>query len=338
MKFRISSMLITWILLFAGCLQVIGNNSKETKHQQIKMDKLNSILEEEGSFMFFEESGSPEKRRFYRDWSDQTEKARLELIEDNHFDVEVLLPGDGSPACRLLLPEFIYAKELKTINKVHTYSASWKKSGDELQGIISLDQGVGCSLWLKPSKEGVLIKISIKNNSPKTLRNVQVNICAGVNHLPNVRGADWCNRDFMPDSVPLDRTAQGMYWYQVVTPERLKAWLPAKNWILMHPHTENPLPDSKDLYRHKVSQTNKSLGCAVMSANGEELFYQIWDTGHSRYQTPFAGNACMHLIPQVSKKLLPGETVTIEGMAGIFRGGWEELAVEFDKFIHADKK
>jgi hypothetical protein len=223
---------------------------------------------------------------------------------------------------------------LKNISKVHTYKASWEKSADEIHGVLSLDQGVECNLWLKPLKGGVLIKISIKNISKETIRDVRVNICAGINHLPNSSGVDWCNRDFLPDSVPLDRTAQGKYWYQTVTPERLKAWLPGKGWILMHPHPGNPKPDSKNLYLHKISKINKSLGCAVISTDGSKYFYQVWKTDHARFQTPFAGNACMHLIPQVAKKLSPGEIAMIEGMAGIFKGSWEELDIEFKKFIH----
>ena len=67
--------------------------------------------------------------------------------------------------------------------------------------------------------------------------------------------------------------------------------------------------------------------------DGKKLFYQVWKAGHSLYQSPFAGNACMHLIPQVAGELLPGETATIEGRAGIFEGTREELSAEFKKFI-----
>ena len=102
----------------------------------------------------------------------------------------------------------------------------------------------------------------------------------------------------------------------------------------MHPRPENPEPVSENLYWHVESQTDNSLGCAVMSTDEKKLFYQVWKTGHSRHQSPFAGNACMHLIPQIAKELPPGKTATIEGKAGIFEGTWEELNAEFNKFIH----
>ena len=260
--------------------------------------------------------------------------ARLILNYDEHFDVDVILPGESSPACRLLLPESIYGEGLEAILGVHTYPAVWKESGDELQGSVSLDQGVECGLWMKPSAEGVLMKISIKNTSQSTYRDVRVDICASMSHLPNTDNADWSNRDFLPDSVPLDRTLQGKYWYSVVTPEKLKAWTPGGDWIVMHPRPENPEPDPEDLYWHVMSKTDNNPGCAVLSMDGKKLFYQVWRTGHSRYQSPFAGNACMHLLPQVAEELPPGETATIEGRAGFFDGTREELADEFNKFIN----
>ena len=91
--------------------------------------------------------------------------ARLFLNYENHYALDVILPGDSSPACRLLLPEHIYGEGLKAIGKVHTYPAVWKESGNEFQGSLSLDQGVECGLWLKPTDGGVFMKISIKNTS-----------------------------------------------------------------------------------------------------------------------------------------------------------------------------
>jgi len=260
--------------------------------------------------------------------------ARLILNNGNRYDLEVILPGKSVPACRLLLPEHIYAEGLEELSIVHTLAAEWEESGDELQGSLVLDQGVECGLWLKPTSEGVSMKISIKNRSQNTYRNVRVNICAGLSHLPNAINIDWANRDFLPDSVPLDRDLQGKYWYSMVTPKRLKAWTPNKDWIVMHLKPENPEPDSENLYWHALSQTDNSMGCAVISSDGEKLFYQVWKTEHSRHQSPFAGNACMHLIPQVAEELPPGKTATIEGKAGIFEGSWEELAAEFKKFIY----
>ncbi len=253
---------------------------------------------------------------------------------DGRYDVDVILPGTSSPACRLLLPEIIYGEGLKEIRSVHTYEADWNESGTELQGSLLLDQGVECDLWLKPAPEGVLIKISIINRSQNTYRNVRVDICAALTHLPNTDNMDWSNRDFLPVSVPLDRDLQGRYWYSVVTPGRLKAWTPDRDWIVMHLKSENPEPDSENLYWHALSPTDNSMGCAVISSDKEKFFYQVWKTEHSRHQSPFAGNACMHLVPQVAKELPPGKTATIEGKAGFYEGTWEGLAAEFRNFIY----
>ncbi len=359
MKSRISILLFLVILLYAECQQLMGSNLRSGKHLQGNLPSIeiessmfnevfysfenwhshlnliaqqeNALIKKGDSIIHIPSVSIPiESTPLYK--KNNTRKAKLKLI-DNNFDIEVILPGKTFPAFRLLLPEYIYTKELEDITKVHTYTASWQKSADEIQGVFSLDQGIECKLWLKPLKEGVLTRISIKNISQKTLSDVRINICAGINHLPNSSGADWCNRDFLPDSVPLERTAQGKYWYQMVTPERLKAWQPGEKWIFMHPHPENPYPDLDNLYLHEISQTDNYLGCAVMSTNGKKLFYMLWDTDYAQYQTPFAGNACMHLLPLIAKELKPGKTATIEGKVGIFEGTWDELSSEFNNIV-----
>lgn len=262
--------------------------------------------------------------------------AKLIFDYGNHFDVDVVLPGDISPACRLLL-EHIHVDGMRDINGIHTRAATWKQSGDELEGSLSLGQGVECTLRLKPTADGVSIRVSLKNTSKDTCRDVRLNICANLCRLPRTHKVEWSNRDFIPESVPLDRTQHGKHWYCVVTPKKLRAWTPGKGWIFMHTQPDNPDQNPKNLYSHVVSKTDDSLGCAVMSVDGKKLFYQVWKAGHSQHQSPFAGNACMHLRPQIAEELAPGMTATIEGTAGIFEGTWEQMAAEFQKFTQPRK-
>ena len=259
--------------------------------------------------------------------------AKLILDHGDRFDVDVILPGERSPAFRLLLPESIYGTGMEPINGIHSRRATWERADQELRGSLSLEQGVKCSLGLKPTGDGVWIRISVRNDSPETYRDVRLDICANLCRLPRTDGMEWSNRDFIPESVPLDRTEQGKYWYSVVTPHGLKAWTPDRGWIGMHARPESPEAIPEDLYWRVVSQTDNSLGCAVSSSDGRKLFYQVWRTDHSRHQSPFAGNACMHLRPQVAEEIPPGKEAAVEGKAGIFEGTWEELAAEFENFI-----
>jgi hypothetical protein len=265
-----------------------------------------------------------------------SEKAMPILNMGNRYDVELILPGQSTPSCRLLLPEHITAEGMEELRVIHTQEAAWTRSGDDQQGTLLFDRIVECGLSLKPGPESLHIEISLKNESQVTYKDIRVNICAGLSHLPNAGNVDWSNRDFIPGSIPLDRELQGKYWYRVVTPERLRAWIPEGDWSLMHLKPEQPEPDSADLYYHEVSSTDRSLGCAVRSTDGNEFFYMVWKAEKSHHQSPFAGNACMHLIPQVADQLLPGEVATIVGKAGFFKGTREELAQEFRTFLDRD--
>lgn len=270
---------------------------------------------------------------------EKNESKSAKLIRDfgTNFDIDVILPGESTPAFRLLAPEAVYGDGMEKVGGVHMRAATWTESGGELEGTLKLGEAAECTLWLKPTADGALMKISIKNTSEDTYKDVRLDICANLCRLPRSHKVEWSNRDFLAESVPLDRTQQGAYWYRELTPTKLKAWRPGKGWIIMHARPDNPEPDPKQPYWRVVSETDDSFGCAVMSVDGKKLFYQIWRTDRSHHQSPFAGNACMHLKPQIAKTLAPGQAATIEGKAGIFQGTWNEMATEFTKFIQPEE-
>jgi len=262
------------------------------------------------------------------------------LIRDfgTNFDLDVILPGESTPAFRLLAPEAIYGDGMEAFHGVHMRPATWTESANELEGTLKLGDAAECTLWLKPTADGALMKISIKNTSQNTYRDVRLDSCANLCRLPKTHNVEWSNRSFIPERVPLDRTQQGAYWYRELTPTKLKAWRPGTGWVIMHARPDNPEPDPNNPYWRVVSETDNSFGCAVASLDAKKLFYQVWRADRSRHQSPFAGNACMHLKPQICKELAPGRTATIQGKAGIFQGTWDELAAEFQRFVQPEEE
>ena len=271
---------------------------------------------------------------------EKNESKSAKLIRDfgTNFDIDVILPGESTPAFRLLAPEAIYGDGMEKVGGVHMRPATWTESGDELEGTLKLGEAVECALRLKPTADGTLMRITIKNTSEDTYKDVRLDICANLCRLPRSHKVEWSNRDFIPESVPLDRTQHGKHWYSVVTPTKLKAWRPGKGWVIMHERPDNPEPDPNNPYWRVVSETDDSFGCAVMSQDGKKLFYQVWRAERSHHQSPFAGNACMHLKPQIAKTLAPGQVATIQGKAGIFEGTWEQMAAEFEKFVQVEEE
>jgi len=70
----------------------------------------------------------------------------------------------------------------------------------------------------------------------------------------------------------------------------------------------------------------------ALSHDGKSLFYQAWNAP-SYYLAPCHGNACMHLLPVVGRRLAPQESASIHGAAGIFRGSRQELAARLQKLL-----
>ena len=57
----------------------------------------------------------------------------------------------------------------------------------------------------------------------------------------------------------------------------------------------------------------------------------MWNTDCYYFNT-IPGNACMHLVPVVTKKLAPGAEAEIKGAIGFFEGSREKLAERMKTF------
>lgn len=250
--------------------------------------------------------------------------AEILLDHGDRADVDLAIEG-SAPALRLLLPEAILADGLDPVGGVHGVAGSWVRSERAIQGWIRPRPDVACLVRLEPLERDVRIAIAVKNLSRKSWTDVRLDLCANLCRLPKTWKVAWSNRDFIPERIPLDRDAQGRYWYREATPRRLEAWDPDRGWIQMHPRPESPEPPENP-YQAELSESDRSLACAIPSLDGKRFAYMAWRARRSRHQSPFSGNACMHLRPQVAASLAPGESATLFGAAGIFEGTREDLA------------
>ncbi|MBI4605413.1 MAG: hypothetical protein HY721_25900 [Planctomycetes bacterium] len=252
-------------------------------------------------------------------------RASVDLDHGDRADVDVTPAGAPSPAVRLLLPEAIHAEGMAPAGGVHTVPGSWVSSVDAVQGILRPHPGVECIVRIETGAREVLVLLTIKNTSSKPYADVRADVCANLCRLPRTWKTEWSNRSFIPEAVPLLREQQGLYWYREATPGRLEAWSPQDGWQAMRPPPDasSPLPGPYDA---ELSARDTSLACAIPSLDGKTFFYQAWAAKRGRHQSPFRGNACMHLRPQVAERLEPGESATLRGAAGIFAGTKEELA------------
>ncbi|MBI4586410.1 MAG: hypothetical protein HY717_20565 [Planctomycetes bacterium] len=256
---------------------------------------------------------------------------RIALDHGDRADVDATIGEAPAPSFRLLLPEAVLAEGKPLASGVHTAAGAWIEAKGAWQGAIRPGEAVECAVRLEPRRGDVLIAILVKNVSARAFEDVRVDLCANLCRLPKTWEKEWSNRDFIPASVPLNRDEQGKYWYRELTPRRLKAWSPEEGWIEMHPRPEQADRLPENPYEAQLGAGDRSLACAVPSLDGKRFFYQAWAAKRSRHQSPFSGNACMHLRPQVAERLEPGELAVLLGAAGVFAGGAEDLARHFEK-------
>ena len=255
----------------------------------------------------------------------QGKTARIVQFEPNTSYFDVFVDGGGFG---LLLPEVIEADGLYRPT-LHTIRGTWKQSAEGVEGTFSRPEEFDIAVKIQPRVDEVLMSMTVKNTSQRPLKNVRANVCTPVNCLRKNGG--WANENFVPATVEPDRYVHGKYWYRKVTPKRLHAWTTDQGWVGMHAFPDDPDPGKVARYFHRVSHGDTTRACAVPSLDGKFLFYQLWDTP-SKHQSPFHGNACMHLRPFVASVLEPGQSATIRGLTGITTGSREELTEKIQSF------
>lgn len=229
----------------------------------------------------------------------------------------------------MLLPEFIHVEgQIRSDETpfVHTISGRWEREGEVLCGRLRAHGTFGVQVLIREHDGGIRTQVRVKNIGDAALPGVSLNICAGVSHLPGRPG--WSNRDFIAGEVPLERSAQGRFWYEAVTPRGLKV-LTSHRWEGIHPNPSQPSAEGVENYGASPTEDDGAIACAAASMDGESLLYQCWSSP-GRWLPPFPGNACMHLLPKLVDLLQAGEEARVDGAVGIFDGGWEALALSIE--------
>ncbi len=244
----------------------------------------------------------------------------------NCSDFDVTLTGDNDPSFRVLLPEAIRAKGLDH-GGLHTVPGIWDREENGIKGCFQVADALEISVLIEAHIHNIHVTLTLRNMGCHDIKDVWTDICASLNHLPGDPG--WCNRRFLP-SVILDRTLQGQYWFEHLTPHRLLALTDA-GWVPMHPYPERPDASRVPLYSFVPSEKSDARACAVQSPDGEAYFFQAW-SGSCRYCTPCPGNACMHLMPLVAQSLGPEASASIYGMVGIHFGDQKSLVEKLGRF------
>ena len=244
-------------------------------------------------------------------------------------DFDVTPDGMPGPAFRVLLPEWIQGKGIRHKGLFHIVPGIWSKTSHGLHGVFSVDRQLELAVGVEPHGTAVLVTLGVRNIGDIELRDLWADVCTSLNHLPGNPG--WSNAAYLGDAK-LDRSEQGRYWYNTVTPRRLQAFT-ARGWIPMHPAPDAPDADMSPMYRFDPSKAADAFACAVESPDGSEFCFQAWDTP-CRYCTPCSGNACMHLKPFLTDFMKPRTSATIRGMIGIHRGNRAGLEANLEAIAH----
>jgi hypothetical protein len=246
----------------------------------------------------------------------------------NCSDFDVTITGSEKPSFRILLPEWIRGVGLQHQGLCHVIPGIWHEKERGMHGAYSVNEQLQVEVEIEARDTEILAKLEVRNCGGSHIQDMWLNVCTAVNHLPGDPG--WSNSDFLP-SLPLDRTIQGRYWYEHVTPHRLFA-LTSSGLIPMHPHPDNPDASNVPLYSFVSSKDADALACAVQSVGGKTYCFQAW-SNLSRYCTPCPGNACMHLEPFLAKTLFPNDSASIYGLAGIHQGDSASLSTRITEFF-----
>ncbi len=100
-------------------------------------------------------------------------------------DFDVTLPGDQSPAFRLLAPEHLTGQGITARRLLHTISGRWTVSPQRLDGAFNAGPDVRMAVRMEPRASEARVTVTVTNTGQQEFRNVCVNVCANLNRLPS---------------------------------------------------------------------------------------------------------------------------------------------------------
>jgi hypothetical protein len=234
------------------------------------------------------------------------------------LDFDFVLPGEASPACRLLAPETIAVATdvpggFRAIPRgtMHTIPGRLAREGGAVTVEHTFANVMTSRTMLRPRKTYVEVELTIRNLSEYTWHNVRAEFCLGFNRLP--AKSPWSNQVFFP-GVPLDRDVQGALWFGRISPHRLEYYSNGR-WLPLHPNPGDPDPARYPAYNQPFSGLRPASIVALEPQADQPQMFLLFGAP-AEVREPFKGNACMHLIPQLAQTLAPGDSATVRGKAG----------------------
>jgi len=236
-------------------------------------------------------------------------------------DFDILLEEQLTPSFRVLVPERILGNGVVYDGFFHTIPGNWREEDGIVRGDFAVANQLVIDVAIEPGQTDISVVLGVTNTAAAGMSDVHADICAGLNHLPG--DPAWCNEYFIPPVVPLDRDAQGLYWYEKLTPGKLFA-LTKQGWVATHPSPNEPNAEKIPPDALRPSDAWDAYACAVESADGGMWYFQAWDAPCRRCP-PRPASACMHIQPFIAERLLPRARAEIQGWFGMHRGDRQSL-------------
>ena len=237
--------------------------------------------------------------------------------EPDCADLTITLAGGRTPAFRMLLPEFVTAanmteavdaEDLKPFRKafLHTVAGHWHVEEDGAWVGVQTHPGiVEITTRVVPHSTDVELTVTLRSLAEKPLNDLRGDYCLGING----GGGNWANHGFLPESK-LDRTEDGTYWHRNVAQKGAFVHTGGK-WIRLFNRQGEPGPAEAGI----IAMNNEA---------GTAAAFMMWK---APVPTPWINDAsaCMHLRPQFSPSLRPGESATLRGRMGVTGGGLDDV-------------
>lgn len=234
------------------------------------------------------------------------------------LDFDLVLPGESSPACRLLAPETIAiasgdAGGFRAIPRgtMHTIPGRMVSEGEAAAVEHTFAKLMATRTVLRPRRTYVEVELTVRNLSESTWNDVRAEFCLGFNRLPGK--SPWANQVYFP-GVALDRDVQGALWFGKLSPRRLK-YYEGGRWLPLHPSPADPDPARFPAYNQPFKDLRPASIVALEPELGQPQIFLLFDAP-AEARAPFKGNACLHLIPRMAQTLAPGDSATVRGKAG----------------------